>query len=90
MEVFRVRCIGYTQNHERYFTIGKEYEVRDGRITSDTGFEYRSDPLMTKNSNPNDWLLADWYQFEIVDDDVVPAYLEVTFEDILTGGASCS
>lgn len=35
---FWVRCIGYTQDNEKFFSIGKEYEVNRGCIVSDDGF----------------------------------------------------
>ena len=84
METFIVKCVGYTQFHEKNFTIGKEYEVCDGRIVSDNNYEYSEDPHMTKDSDPSTWWLSGWYRFEIVNDDmVVPEHLEVSFEDIL-------
>lgn len=58
---YKVRCVGY-KCKERYFTIGKVYDVVDGKITNDSGYTY------------NDWtdvieFLSDWYNFERVADD---------------------
>ena len=84
MEEFVVQCVGYTQDHEKNFTIGKEYVVRDGCITTDFGYTYAKDRCMTKDSSPDTWWLSGWYRFEIVNDDiVVPEHLEVSFEDVL-------
>lgn len=37
---YKIRCIGYKID-ERYFTIGKVYDVVDGEITNDRGYTYR-------------------------------------------------
>ena len=85
MNNFIARCVGYTQNREKYFTIGKEYEICDGQIISDNGFKYSKDPKMTQDSNPRDWYLSDWYIFEIIDDSVTPEQFEISFDDIFEG-----
>ena len=79
---FWIRCVGYTQDFEEYFTIGKEYEVSDGRVTNDNGFTY-TDLKMKPDSNPADWYLSDWYRFEIVSDVAMPEHLELSFEDVM-------
>ena len=79
---FWIRCVGYTQDHEEYFTIGKEYEVRDGHVTSDNGYTY-TDLKMKPDSNLAEWFLSGWYQFEIVNDVAVPEHLELSFEDVM-------
>ena len=64
----KVRCVGYKTN-ERYFTIGKIYTWEDGRLTNDTGFTYSVEVGFVQGTDPNKWLLSDWYKFEKVDDD---------------------
>ena len=87
MEEFVVQCVGYMQNHEKNFTIGKEYTVKDGRITADNGYTYSKDPCMIKDSTPDSWWLSTWYQFEIVDKSprevIIPSDLTITFTDIM-------
>ena len=79
---FWIRCVGYTQSNESYFTIGKEYEVHGGHVTSDEGYTY-SDDKMKLDSDPATWYLSGWYKFEIVNDVAVPDILEISFEDVL-------
>lgn len=60
---YKVRCVGYKRK-ERYFTVGKVYNVVDGNITNDNGYTYK------------DWddvieFLSGWYRFERVDNDSV-------------------
>lgn len=38
---FKVKCVGYNF-HERKFTIGKVYDVKNGMITNDYGFTYKN------------------------------------------------
>lgn len=57
---YKVRCIGYKRK-ERYFTIGKVYDVVDGKITNDNGHTYRSCDDVIK-------FLSGWYKFEKVTD----------------------
>ena len=80
--VFFVRCVGYTQCTERFFSVGQEYEVKNGHITSDTGFTY-FDHAMTPNSDPKIWYLSDWYEFEIVGSEPTIAHCDVSIDDIL-------
>lgn len=58
---YRVRCVGY-KRQKRYFTIGKVYDVVDGKITNDNGFTY---------GDYNDAIefLSKWYRFKMVDGD---------------------
>lgn len=58
---YKVRCVGYKRD-ERYFTIGKVYDVVDGKITSNDGHIY-------KNWDDVIDFLSDWYKFERVVDD---------------------
>ena len=38
-KMMKVRCTGYKQNYEKFFTVGKIYNVSDkGKITNDNGF----------------------------------------------------
>lgn len=84
---FLVRCVGYTQNIERYFTDGKVYEVYAGRITNDRGFTYSDDPAMKADSDPKTWYLSGWYRFEIVDDIAAvttsPECTPLSFEEVM-------
>lgn len=82
---FTVRCIKYNQSFEKFFSIGKEYEVKDGCITNDNGFVYGYDPKMTADSDPTSWFLDNWYEFEVVSQPSVPDRFEVTFDDMLEG-----
>lgn len=58
---YKVRCIGYKRK-ERYFTVGKVYDVVDGEITNDNGYTYKDWDDVIK-------FLSGWYRFEKVDDD---------------------
>lgn len=80
---FVVRCIGYNQRHEAYFTVGQEYEVKNGRITSDNGYTYSPDKNMRADSDPSTWYLSGWYEFEIVEDVAAPEHVTITIDDIL-------
>lgn len=57
---YKVRCVGYKRD-ERYFTVGKVYDVFNGEITNDNGFTYRNYDDATK-------FLSGWYKFEKVTD----------------------
>jgi hypothetical protein len=57
---YKVKCVGY-KTSERYFKIGKVYDVVDNKITSDNGFTYRD------RKNVIDWL-SPWYEFKIVNE----------------------
>lgn len=71
---YKVRCVGY-KREERYFTIGKVYDVVDGEITNDNGFTY---------SVGNDVVefLSHWYKFKKVTDDSIIS--RVIFNDTAT------
>lgn len=63
---YRVRCTGYTKwnkehSNEKYFTIGKVYDVIDGKITNDNDFCY------DREKDVIAWL-SKWYTFEKVND----------------------
>ena len=70
---FKVKCVGYVEPvKERYFTVGKVYDVVNGVITRDDGFEYHtwSDPKCNpKYENSfkglTEWF-KHWYKFELV------------------------
>jgi hypothetical protein len=81
---FWIRCIGYTQRSEKYFTIDQEYEVCDGVVVSDNGFIYKKDPYMKPDSDPETWYLSRWYEFEIVNDDILlPDRLDLSFNELM-------
>lgn len=71
---YKVRCVGYNRK-ERYFTIGKVYDVVDGNITNDNGYTY-------KNWGNVIEFLSKWYRFEKVDD--VSLISRVTFKNPYT------
>lgn len=58
---YKVRCVGYKRK-ERYFTIGKVYDVVNGEITNDDGHTYKS------RTDVIDFL-SSLYKFERVADD---------------------
>lgn len=58
---YRVRCVGYNRD-ERYFTVGKVYDVVNGRIKNDNGFEYTE----RGGEDAIEWL-SGWYKFERVE-----------------------
>lgn len=60
---YKVRCVGYKRK-ERYFTIGKVYDVVNNKITNDNGYTYGDFDDVIK-------FLSSWYNFEKVDDDEV-------------------
>lgn len=57
-----VRCVGYRRS-ERYFTIGKVYEVVNGSIRNDNGYTYVG---RSWDGRPMVEWLSDWYIFEEV------------------------
>lgn len=67
---FKVKCVAHTSN-ERNFTIGKVYEVRNGVLTDDDGYEYNSWSL-SLNGNGDFESLKKWFAkyqtFELVED----------------------
>ena len=71
---YKVRCVGYKRG-ERYFTVGKVYDVVNGKITNDNGFTYRNYDDVIK-------FLSGWYKFEKVDDDSIIS--RVIFNDPAT------
>ena len=58
-----VKCVGYNQIWEKFFTIGEIYEVKNNSITNDDGFIYRK---YVGAQNIIDWL-SDYYAFELVE-----------------------
>lgn len=59
-----VRCVGYRQNHEFNFIVGKEYKIFDnGKIVNENGFNYQGSYA---NSSKEETLefLNKWYIFE--------------------------
>ena len=71
---YKVRCVGYKRK-ERYFTIGKVYDVVDGNITNDNGYTYSDHYNVIE-------FLSKWYRFEKVDDDSIIS--RVIFNDPAT------
>jgi hypothetical protein len=59
---YKVRCVGYNQR-ERYFTVGKVYEVVNGHITNDNGYKYSPN----HEGDAPAWL-SRWYKFERVEE----------------------
>jgi len=79
----KVKCTGYKQNREKYFTIGKIYEVNaDGTLTDDTNFKYTA---LVCGTNPNDWILSHYYEFETITADTYE--LHITCNDGKTTNA---
>ena len=71
---YKVICVGYKRK-ERYFTIGKVYDVFNGNITNDNGFTYRDYDDVIK-------FLSGWYKFAKVTDDSIIS--RVIFNDPAT------
>lgn len=71
---YKVRCVGYKRK-ERYFTVGKVYDVVNGKITNDNGYTYRDFDDVIK-------FLSGWYKFEKVTDDSIIS--RVIFNDPAT------
>lgn len=86
MTSFKIRCIGYKQSHEQYFTIGCEYEVTDGGLRCDD-FTYSTSVVgdMLPGTDPETWWLSGWYTFEIVDDTPVNIIYDDIFSIMDTG-----
>jgi hypothetical protein len=85
MTRFKIRCIGYKQNHERYFTIGQEYEVTDaGLVADDVTYTTGADDILP-GTDPETWWLSGWYTFEIVDDTPVNIIYDDIFSIMDTG-----
>lgn len=60
---YKVRCVGYKRK-ERYFTVGKVYDVVDGKITNDNGITYNGSVDVIE-------FLSKWYKFEKITDDSI-------------------
>jgi hypothetical protein len=66
---FKVKCVGYNCKTEKYFTIGKVYDVKDGHIFNDRGFDYDTWSKIDKTFNRlYEWFKC-WYEFELVKED---------------------
>lgn len=64
---YKVRCVGYRyRKGERYFTVGKVYNVVDGNITNDNGYTYSY-----YNQEDVVKFLSRWYDFDKVADDSI-------------------
>ena len=66
---FKVKCVRYICDAEQHFTVGRVYDVVDGKLICDTGYEYTAWAL---NNHCNfeslkEWF-ADYYDFELVED----------------------
>lgn len=91
----KVKCTKYNTD-ERYFTLGKIYEVRkDGSIKNDNGFVYKVASNMPLGDSPLQYLRR-WYEFQVVDDngwEIVAEEVKkepaMTFDDFLEG-AECA
>lgn len=59
----KVRCVGYNRG-ERYFSVGRVYDVIDNTIVNDNGYKYDIRNIRGE-SNVLEYL-SDWYQFEVV------------------------
>lgn len=59
---YKVRCVGYNRS-ERCFTVGKVYEIVNGHITNDNGYEYSPN----HEGDAPVWL-SRWYKFERVEE----------------------
>lgn len=56
-----VKCVGYRQEHEFYFTVGKEYKIfNNGNITNDYGYTYGGEHSKKAMLD----FLSKWYIFE--------------------------
>ena len=82
------KCVGYNQDKERFFTVGKVYELNDKGITSDPIPEKGFDNGFTYKSNTFDVMsfLSRWYKFEEVKmrpiSDFVEKNIAVFFNDL--------
>ena len=75
LEVRKFRCVGYNQGEEKYFTVGKVYEEKDGKMLNDDGYEYG----VVFGELPHEWLQM-WYKFEEVKEDKNP---KLTIKDFI-------
>lgn len=61
-----VKCVGYTQTTEFYFTVGKTYKIYDdGKITNENKFTYDENFATSKEEMLK--YLSKWYIFEEVE-----------------------
>lgn len=61
-----VKCIGYTQLNEHFFTVGKKYKIYDnGDIMADNGYVYEAYETRTKKETLD--FLSKFYIFEEVE-----------------------
>ena len=92
MKKYKVRCTGY-KTAERYFTVGKVYDVVDGRITNDNGFTYGESSMPWLSEQYYDFVLAEDYNHKIVittDGKTTLARLYDGKTVIKSAGAKCS
>ena len=62
-----VKCVGYRQKDEFYFTVDKVYKIYDdGRITSDNGYVYGGKDSFNNSKEKIMVFLGDYYIFEEV------------------------
>jgi hypothetical protein len=80
---FKVKLIKYNSK-ERYFTLGKTYEVKDGIIFSDEDYKY---DMWAKKygcniEGLNKWLKP-WYEFELVEEKKVFTKADLKNGDVI-------
>lgn len=62
-----VRCVGYRQKNEFYFTVDKVYQIyEDGRITADNGYIYGGKDSFNNSKVKTMEFLGEYYIFEEV------------------------
>lgn len=59
----KVRCVGYKQKREKYFTLGKVYEWVNDTLMNDNGYTYE---VSVDGKDPSAWALSEFYSFEVV------------------------
>lgn len=77
---FKVKCVGYKTN-EKFFTIGKTYEWKDGKLTNDNGFTY-SGSYPVGGEDVEKWGLSGWYTFKKIN--TSPAKILITTDSHTT------
>ena len=66
---FKVVCVGYNRDDEKFFTIGKVYTWKDNTLTNDNGFVYGKGGAGVDGTDPEKWDLSKWYKFiKIIDE----------------------
>ena len=75
LKVRKFRCVGYNQDKEKYFTVGKVYEEKYGKMLNDEGYEYG----VVFGELPHEWLQM-WYKFKEVKEDKKP---KLTIKDFI-------